>query len=232
MSWYRSWLGLPALGSTVSTFYPRSPHPPLTCPSSRQLGAATRGRRYRLKMSDLVLTLTVKVVEPGPLRPTITVSSIVDRHPPIEAGGPDMPQTLFAQPAGARQPVDPAWAHGRAEALVLLLMSTVDGYEASGPLAGSAIWHTKISAPSARCLPGRVQLGPTGTYTIPAISPRTWPIQFMDGSERFGHEPTNSRSTFGARRAGERKVAARRAASTTTRVGRRAGRPSGWAVVN
>ena len=60
-----------------------------------------------------------------------------------------MPQTLFAQPAGARQPVDPAWAHGRAEALVLLLMSTVDGYEASGPLAGSAIWHTKISAPSA-----------------------------------------------------------------------------------
>ena len=175
----------------------------------------------------------MKVVEPGPLRLTVTVSSIVDRRPPIEAGGPDMPQTLFAQPAGACQPVDPAWAHGRAEALELLPMSTVDGCEASGPLAGSAIWHTKISAPSAAMSSRhRVQLGPTGTYMIHAISPRTRPIHYTDGSERFGHEPTNSRSTFGARRAGERKVAARRAASTTTRVGRRAGRPSGWAVAH
>jgi hypothetical protein len=174
----------------------------------------------------------VKVVESRPLRPTITVSSIVDRRPPIEAGAPDMPQTLFAQPAGACQPVDPAWAHGWAEALVLLPMSTVDGYEASGPLAGSAIWHTKISAPSAQCLPGRVQLGPTGTYMIHAISPRTRLIHYTDGSERFGHGPTNSRSTFGARRAVERKVAARRAASTTTRVGCRAGRRSGWAVAH
>ena len=91
----------------------------------------------------------MKVVESGPLRPTITVFLIVDRRPPIEAGASKMPQTLFAQPAGARQPVDPAWAHGRAEALELLPMSTVDGCEASGPLAGSAIWHTKISAPSA-----------------------------------------------------------------------------------
>ena len=79
------------------------------------------------------------MVESGPLRPTITVSFIVYRLPPIEASAPDMPQTLFAQPAGARQPVDPAWAHGRAEAIDMRPMSTVDGYEHSGPLAGSAI---------------------------------------------------------------------------------------------
>ena len=90
-------------------------------------------------MSDLVLTLTVKVVEPGPLRHTITVSSIVDRLPPIAASGPADAKVLIARPVGARQPVDPAWAHGRAEALDMRLVSTVDGYEHSGPLAGAAI---------------------------------------------------------------------------------------------
>jgi hypothetical protein len=113
----------------------------------------------------------VKVVESGPLRPTITVSSIVDRRPPIEAGASEMPQTLFAQPAEACQPVDPAWAHGRAEALVLLPTSTVDGYEASGPLAGSAIWCTKITRLLLRKLFTQVQPRPTGTCTIAVLHP-------------------------------------------------------------
>ena len=106
-------------------------------------------------------------------------------------------------------------------------MSTVDGYEHSGPLAGSAIQRTKITRRRPRKLFTQVQPRPTGQYTIPTISPRTWPIHYTDGSERSGHETTNSRSTFGARRAAERKLAARRAASTTTQVGRRAVRASG-----
>ena len=89
-------------------------------------------------MRDLVLTSTVKVIEPGPLRHTITVSSIVDRLPPIAASGLAEAQTLFAQPDGARQPVDRARAHGRAEAMGINPVSTVDGCEPSGPLVVSA----------------------------------------------------------------------------------------------
>jgi hypothetical protein len=63
-------------------------------------------------------------------------------------------------------------------------------------------------------------------------SPRGRPLGYTDGVGTSGHEPTNSRSTFGGRRAAERKLAARRAASTTTQVGRRAVRPSGWAVAH